>query len=532
MNDSTTASVDAPSEMVALIDSHCTNLPAPVLGGGTLCVDNGFRIADDDFAFGNWGRSSKADANITVQTLVDLFGRSAVCAPGDDDTCTLRPSTMQRLEQWNNVLAGGRCEGFAALSARFFLGMEDPAVYRRGAARVSQLRRGDSGLDEALAYWWATQFLPEVADRAAASRARTPLRLVDDTIVGLAGGSGLTLGLYDDGAGHAVVPFAVTRRDGGYVVHIYDNNHPGERREVVVDAESDTWLYPRALRGPDGTWRDWSGGLGTMELTPMSARRGPFRCDFCAVIPADEGTVISIASRDPSAPGWLRLDTGMGTLTVTPDGITNNISGATWTSAKNGTASNLTVRIPGSAVDISVRRTSSTIPAGDVVVGVRRHGHPDLQVQGDIAVAPTDNATLLLVRDGDSTVRAPAGSPVRVSVADTNGLTRTTVAAGDELTVGAMGTDTIEIALKGAGRVIRGDISLADGRVERTVRLDQARLNVETTLIAPVPVVPQRQPGFTAGERPSPTTTPATTTTTPVNVDDGPPPSIVVTLPD
>jgi hypothetical protein len=217
---------------------------------------------------------------------------------------------------------------------------------------------------------------------------------------------------------------------------------------------------------------------------------------------------------------------------VTADGITSTISGATWTSAKNGTAANLTVRIPGSKVDISVRRTSTTIPAGDVVVGVRRHGHPDIQVQGDVAVAPTENFALLLVRDGDSTVRAPSGSPVRVSVADADGLTRTTVTAGDELTVGAIDADTIEIALKGAGGEARGGILLADGRVERTLSRDSNQLRFETSQIAPVPVTPQRRPGFTAGERLSPTTTAATTTTAPVDVDDGPPPSIVVTLPD
>lgn len=521
------AYVDTPERMVEIIDSHCTNLPAPDLGGGTLCVDNGFRVSDDDFSFRNWGRSTVADANVSVQTLVDLFGRAAVCAPGPDDECILRPSTMQRLDEWNTFLAGGRCEGMAALSTRFFLDMEDPGSYRRGASRVSQLRQGDTGLDEAIAYWWATQFLPEVVDRAAASRARTPLRLVDDTIIGLNDNAGLTLGLYDDGAGHAVTPFAVTRRDGTYVIHIYDNNHPGERREVVVDPSGDTWRYERAVRGPDGTWREWSGGIGTMELTPMSARRGPFRCDFCATVPADEGTVISIASRDPGSPGWLRLSTGAGDLQVTPDGIENSIEGATWTIGKNGSATNLSVRIPGSRVDIAVRRSSTTAPAGDIVLGVRRHGHPDIQVQGDVAVSPDANDPVLLVRDGASTVRTPNRAPVRVSIADRDGLTRTTVAAGDELTVSAIDASTIEVALKGITGEVRTDISVTDGAVIRSVARNGAALDVETVAIAPVRVATQRRPGFDATSRTTTTQTPTT-----VDVDSGPPPSIVITLPD
>lgn len=515
--------------MVRLIDSHCTNLPAPDLGGGTLCVDNGFRISNDDFAFDNWGRSTRADANVTVQTLVDLFGRSAVCAPGADSECILRPSTMQRLEEWNNFLAGGRCEGLATLSTRFFLGMEDPSTYRAGASRVAQLERGDRGLDEALAYWWATQFLPEVTDRAAASRTRTPLRLVDDIIVGLAAGTGVTLGLYDDGAGHAVTPFAVTRRDASYVVHIYDNNHPGERREVVVDSATDSWRYERALRGADGTWRDWSGGLGTMELTPMSARRGPFTCDFCATVPADDGTVISVASRDPSAPGWLRLSTASGVFDITPEGITNTIDGATWTIAKSASAANVTVRLPSTRVDVSVRRAATTTPAGDVVVSVRRNGHPDIQVQGDIAVAPGSTDPVLLVRSNESTVRAPTGSPVRVSIADTEGLTRTTVSADGELVVGAIDAQTIEVSLKGTQGAARTELA-ASGSVTRTLALAGDVITVDTARIAAVPVQPRRNPGFSRSPRTTPSPTVATTTT--VDDDHGPPPSIVVTLPD
>lgn len=522
--------VDSPADMVTLIDSHCTNLPAPDLGGGTLCVDNGFRISADDFSFDNWGRSTRADANVTVQTLIDLFGRSAVCAPGPDDECILRPSTTQRLEEWNNFLAGGRCEGFAALSARFFLGMEDPAAYRVGASRVAQLRRGDRGLEEALAYWWATQFLPEVADRAAASRARTPLRLVDDIIVGLAGGNGVTLGLYDDGTGHAVTPFAVTRRDDTYVVHIYDNNHPGERREVVVDPSTDTWRYDRALRGPDGTWRTWSGGLGTMELTPMSARRGPFSCDFCTVVPADAGTVVSIASRDPSSPGWLRLSTGDGVFDVSPDGISNTIEGANWTVAKSTGAANLTVRIPSSRVDVAVRRSLDTASAGDVVVSVRRNGHPDIQVSGDIAVAAGSADPVLLVRSDDSTVRAPAGSPVRVSVADPRGLTRTTIGTDGELVVGRLDASTIEVSLKGARGDARTVLDVDSDAVTRTLALDGDTIRVDTSRVAPVPVRAPRRPGFDPSVRAAPTTIATTTTTT--GPDDGPPPSIVVTLPD
>lgn len=519
--------------LVALVDSHCTDLAAPGLGEGTLCVDNGFRPDTDDFSFANWGRSTEADGNVSIQTLVDLFGRAAVCAPGPETECILRPATVQRLEEWNNALTGGRCEGFAVLSMRFFLDMEDPSQYRSGAARVADLRRGDGDLDRALAYWWTTQFLPEVADRAAQSRTKSPVALVDEIIVGLAGGLGLTLGLYDSGAGHAVSPFAVTRRAGDFIVHVYDNNHPGERREIVVDPGTDTWTYARAVRGADASWADWSGGTGTFEVTPMSTRRGPFRCDFCTSLTDDAGTVVSVASREPTSAGLLRIVARTGTFEVTPTGIENSIDGARWRATKGG-AANLTVTIPPSAgdLDVSILRENDSLPAGDVVVGVRRPGNPDLQIQGDLAAATGSASPVLLVRTEGTTVRAPSGAAARVSIASGSGLSRTTLAAGDELLVRTISADEIEVALKGSGAARIVD----DGRwVARTVSVRKGGLDVETSTVAAVPIRPAARPGFsrvpTTVAPPVPVaTSPATTTTT--DPDEGPPPSIVVTLPD
>lgn len=512
--------------LLALVESHCTDLAAPGLGAGTLCVDNGFRPEKDDFSFANWGRSARADANVTVQTLVDLFGRAAVCAPGPETECILRPATVQRLEEWNNALAGGRCEGFAALSTRFHLGMEHPSDYRSGAAEVTDLRRDDSQLDAALAYWWATQFLPEVVDRAAQSRARSPLALVDEIIVGLAGGLGLTVGLYDEGTGHSVAPFAVTRRDGDFVVHIYDNNHPGERREIFVDPATDTWSYPRAVRGADASWIDWSGGTGTFEVTPMSARRGPFRCDFCTALGAGADTEVSVASREPGSSGRLRITSPAGTFEVTPTGVSNTIAGATWRSVKGGVA-NLVVSVPAAAgdLDIAVLRDLDGVPSGDVVVGVRRPGNPDLQVQGDLAAPDGDVAPVIMVRSDGTTVTAPPRAVARVSIASATGLSRTTVAAGGELIVRTLSPESIEVSLKGVGAARLVD----DPRtVERVLAPSPTGLGVESAAASAVPISPARTPGFSR-TAPSTPTTVVTTTTDP---DAGPAPSIVVTLPD
>ncbi|MEI8287318.1 MAG: hypothetical protein WCG15_08490, partial [Actinomycetes bacterium] len=231
------------SPLVSQIASHCTDLDAPELGEGKLCIDNGFRIAADDFSFTNWGRSTQADANVTIQTLIDLFGHSAVCLDGPTTECVMRQTTVQKLEEWNNALAGGRCEGLATLSTRFFLKLDDPSAFNHGVTRVSDLQRGNQLLDSSIVYWWATQFLTEVSDRALSSRMKSPLQLVDDLIQGLANGVGYTVGLYFGSSGHAVTPFAVTHRNDDFIIHVYDNNFPGVRKEIVVNGNTDTWNY-------------------------------------------------------------------------------------------------------------------------------------------------------------------------------------------------------------------------------------------------------------------------------------------------
>ena len=121
--------ISTTESLMSQIASHCTDLDAPELGEGKMCVDNGFRIKADDFSFSNWGRSTEADANVTIQTLIDLFGHSAVCVDGPSTECVIRPTTVQKLEEWNNALAGGRCEGLATLSTRFLLKLDDPTTF-------------------------------------------------------------------------------------------------------------------------------------------------------------------------------------------------------------------------------------------------------------------------------------------------------------------------------------------------------------------------------------------------------------------
>lgn len=526
---SSTQSVDP--AVVERIIANCTNLNAPELGEGKLCIDNGFRISDDDFTFANWGRSLQADANVTVQTLVDLFGRNTVCTSGPVNECVLRPATLQKLEEWNTALSGGRCEGLSTLSTRFFMNLDHPSMFRPDASAVADLRRGDGTLDAALVYWWATQFLPEVADRAAASRQRTPLELVGDVIVGLANSVGYTVGMYFGTTGHSVTPFAVTHRNTQFVIHVYDNNFPGERREILIDTQTNSWTYPRAATRIDGQKIDWNGTTGTLELTPMSARKGPFRCSFCTTTTKASPTVITLASRDTNAAGYLSITSRAGVVQATPTEITNTIPGATYVIGKGATGGLATVTLPSDLgdFDVEVRRLSQDVPAADVVLGIQRPGDGFIQVTGDLAHAvistTATTSSLLAVRSGATTIRAPRQNIARVSVAAGNTLSRRTLAAGEYMDVSRVADNSIEISLKGSNGQDFGRLPITVNSNARTQEIDlivnqQGKIAPTNSLLAPVRISLPTAINFNPRANPTPTTSTTSSTIPSIEVSE------------
>ena len=507
--------------LVSQIASHCTDLDAPELGEGKMCIDNGFRINADDFSFSNWGRSTEADANVTIQTLIDLFGHSAVCIDGPSSECVMRPQTVQKLEEWNNALAGGRCEGLATLSTRFLLKLDDPTTFKPDATRVADLQRGNQLLDSAIVYWWATQFLTEVSDRAATSRTKSPLQLVDDLIQGLANGVGYTVGLYFGSSGHAVTPFAVTYRGNDFIIHVYDNNFPGVRKEIVVNGTTNAWTYSAARAQPDGSSVDWTGATGTLELTPMSSRKGPFECVFCSTSPTVTDTVLTIASRDSAAAGYTFITTRDGQrIEASPDSVINTITGSTYDISKGLGGGLVTIHIPNTVTDfdVEVRRGSSVIPAADVVVAIQRPQAANIQISGDLAHtvvgSPSKNTTLIAVRSDSTSVSAPSENSARLSIASGSQLSRTELPRGHTLLIRQIEDNAIEVAIKGENGSEISTTSLSalgdNPATEVTLAINELGAIVATTSeVEPVPVRVPSTINFTPGKKKpvSPTTT-------------------------
>ncbi len=502
--------------LAARVQSLCSDVSAPDLGEGTVCIDNGFRLKRDDFSFANWGRSTRADDNVTAQTLIDLFGHDTVCIPGSESECIMRPPAVQLLERWNTALSGGRCEGLAALSVRMHMALESPQDYSRSASRVSDLSPRDPDVAESVVYWWATQFLDEVARSAENSRRKSPLVLVEELIQGLARSLGHTLGMYYGNQGHAVTPFAVTRRGGDFVIHVYDNNFPGRRREVLVNMATNSWLYLGATESVDGTPVDWAGSTGTLELTSMSARQGPFTCPFCTAMTDESPTVVTLSSRDEQNPGYLHIKTRSGSFVVTPQRITNSIDDATHTVGK-GNRGLISVQIPSSvsSFEVSVRRAVDDVPAGDVLLSVERTGFARLQLSGDLAVVDLASAPVPVVTAGRNglTVVAPPQSRVAVTAARLGTLASHSLAPDEQLTFSRVNDRSIAVSVKGSRGTTKLDLPIAQADMSERVVIatdGDGALLLETKRPTAITARPQRNVNFTAGTKPrrtSPTTT-------------------------
>jgi hypothetical protein len=252
----------------------------------------------------------------------------------------------------------------ATLSLRYYLGLD-----QSGVAATVELSRPNVSLEQEINYWWSTQFVDEVKAQAAESRTNDPVTLTKQLAAGLTAGLGYTIGIYDEGFGHAVTPFAVTKVDSGYVIHIYDNNAPGEARTISIDEAANTWTYDKAAENPDGTPAAWSGSTGTLELTPMNARSAPFACSFCDQGDSEGSATTKGYVTVNLAAGGSTGDPAAGLLIATADGrrvgvaggvVVNEIAGAVYTVGKGGLGTSLvSVELPVNSTEYSIEIVSA-----------------------------------------------------------------------------------------------------------------------------------------------------------------------------
>ncbi len=225
------------------------------------------------WSFPNYPSSEFPDTDFNEADLVSMFGSGEeICVGGVATPCKLTAEASAWARMVNQSRASGHCEGLVAIASTRFNNKETPDTVK--------LPTQDETL-HAIMRAFATQFLPEVQDSITMWLNKSLEEKIDELKNSFATGKlNYTLGLYTDGGGHAILPYAIEYPTPTTPkILLYDSNWPGKNRYIDVDLEAKTWRFSFSGEDPANDSDAWTGGPQDMDLTPLSAREGT--CPFC-----------------------------------------------------------------------------------------------------------------------------------------------------------------------------------------------------------------------------------------------------------
>ncbi len=267
---------------------------------GKMLADTGFRAETNGFPFENYG-NDQVQNNLTAADMQRMFG-DAVCARAGTP-CTLTPPAKEWMDQTNQAMDGGHCEGMAALSTVFYTRKEDVSNFG-GPSILDLSLDSNTKLQEEIAYYWSTQATDPTVSSTIADK--TPSEIVDILIDAMKDGPNstefYTIGIYQTGFknGHAITPYAVVDKGNGIVwIMVYDNNYPKVDRYIEVDRNANTWQY-QASTNPSEPESLYQGDAEskTLQLTPLTPRLQKQVCPFCGDVTT--GRVGGLADTTPA----------------------------------------------------------------------------------------------------------------------------------------------------------------------------------------------------------------------------------------
>lgn len=250
--------------------------------------------ADNGFTFANFTAGQLPELSFDANEVTAMFGDGTeVCATGSTESCVLTAEAASWAQMVNDARNSGHCEGFAVQAMERWDQQAQPPT---GQLPFTQ------DVVEGIMRGFATQFIGEVRDEAAAWRKKSPRDIVAALVDSLADGKpNYVLGVYADVGGHAVLPYKVIF-DGNKkaTISVLDSNWPGQERFVVVDLERNEWSFSFDGADPLGDSAAWSGGRGRIDLASLDSRlKGS--CPFCDDGATARSTILLIRS---ATPGW------------------------------------------------------------------------------------------------------------------------------------------------------------------------------------------------------------------------------------
>ncbi len=256
-------------------------------------IDTGFRPNIDGFNFENYGNYACSDSycnqtysveNLTSVEMRRMFGDQVCRKLNTDGSCELLKVAESWMDEVNESMDNGHCEGMAVLSSLFYAGLKDPITF--GDSSVHELNlKGNKTLQNEIAYWYATQWYMDdhLIEKDPNSQLQTLIDAYERNPKIL-----IPIGIYkrDFSDGHAITAYAIEDKgDGIFWIMVYDNNYPDEERYIIIDTEQNSWQYSGATMSDlaedlyDGDWN-----TNPFQLAPIDSRLGQFDCDFCPAI--------------------------------------------------------------------------------------------------------------------------------------------------------------------------------------------------------------------------------------------------------
>ncbi len=248
--------------------------------------DNGFNFTQDAFSSPNFGGADPG-ARMRTALAVRMFGKANVCE-ANSDPCVPTKLAENWIASVNATLEAGRSEGFAVLALLFHLKRLSPQDF--GAATVAALEFEDNiPLKEELAYWAATQKIPELLEDTKTFQAKDVMPFLREILTpGKTEAWRLAIAIKTEAGfkgGHALVPFGYTNgeRDGLYYLRVYDNNIPQEERRITLDTVANTWTYDGSTDASAPLIYSGNGTNGNLlYFAPVTPRIGVLPCPFAA----------------------------------------------------------------------------------------------------------------------------------------------------------------------------------------------------------------------------------------------------------
>jgi hypothetical protein len=402
----------------------------------------GFNVSVDGWGFQNYVVAD--DTQFQISDAVALFGADAVCVDADGD-CVATPAAVEWISMVAASMTGGICEGMTVGSIDRFLVGESVATSSVGL--TDELHRYLTRL-------YATQFLGDVIEETSRWRERNVSDIVAELQVALADRSHeqYTLGLYTKGGGHSVVPHAVVIESDGYgLISVYDPNWPNQQRYVEVDVENDRWRFSYEAPDPGADPAPWTGGNGTLDLTPLSVREAPFPEPFTGAGTGD-GMLLAVTSTNQD---W----------TVT---------------SGDGQVSSGDNLLPGNGIVASVRgafgatTTLVRVSDGDVTVETSDDTRVAVQTSTQMAsLQSVEGVTAVFTAGRDVLgVSVEEGLGAVVSITAGNSRVEVVVPAAASSQIEATSTETtIKVADTNGNQVT--DLSIPAGNSRQELRIDQ-----------------------------------------------------------